>query len=110
MSSGSGAQRPHLSCATASTGVLGVGEGCRCLLKGTAAGGSGRECGGAPLSDEDLHPLSPGLYSWNAAAPIDPDFSPLVVIGSLPALLPLVIAFLLLQRFWRSGLTAGSVK
>ncbi|MFD6096049.1 carbohydrate ABC transporter permease [Nocardiopsis flavescens] len=62
------------------------------------------------VSDEDLYPLSLGLYSWNAAAPIDPDFYPLVVIGSLLALLPLIIAFLLLQRFWRSGLTAGSVK
>ncbi|MCK1798079.1 carbohydrate ABC transporter permease [Streptomyces sp. XM4193] len=62
------------------------------------------------LSDEDLFPLSLGLYSWNAAAPIDPDFYPLVVIGSLLALLPLVVAFLMLQRFWRSGLTAGSVK
>ncbi|MGW8994755.1 hypothetical protein ACWGRF_33160 [Streptomyces zhihengii] len=32
------------------------------------------------------------------------------VIGSLLALLPLVVAFLLLLRFWRSGLTVGSVK
>jgi multiple sugar transport system permease protein len=33
--------------------------------------------------------------------------------GSVPrllALIPLVVAFLLLQRFWRSGPTAGSVK
>ncbi|MFJ9637635.1 carbohydrate ABC transporter permease [Streptomyces sp. NPDC101178] len=62
------------------------------------------------LSDESLYPLSLGLYSWNAAAPINPDYYPLMVIGSLLALLPLVIAFLLLQRYWRSGLTAGSVK
>jgi multiple sugar transport system permease protein len=62
------------------------------------------------ISDESLYPLSLGLYSWNMAAPIDPDFYPLVVIGSLLALVPLVIAFLLLQRFWKSGLTAGSVK
>lgn len=62
------------------------------------------------LSDEDLYPLSLGLYSWNASASINPDYYPLMVIGSLLALLPLVIAFLLLQRYWRSGLTAGSVK
>ncbi|NGN66399.1 carbohydrate ABC transporter permease [Streptomyces sp. A7024] len=62
------------------------------------------------LSDEDLYPLSLGLYSWNATASINPDYYPLMVIGSLLALLPLVIAFLLLQRYWRSGLTAGSVK
>ncbi|MER6672694.1 carbohydrate ABC transporter permease [Streptomyces sp. NPDC000983] len=62
------------------------------------------------LNDESLYPLSLGLYSWNAAAPINPDFYPLMVIGSLLALLPLVVAFVLLQWFWKSGLTAGAVK
>lgn len=62
------------------------------------------------VNDSSLYPLSLGLYSWNSTAPINPDYYPLVVIGSLLALLPLVVAFLLLQRFWRSGLTAGSVK
>lgn len=62
------------------------------------------------LNDASLYPLSLGLYSWNASAPINPDYYPLMVIGSLLALLPLVVAFLLLQRYWRSGLTAGSVK
>ncbi len=62
------------------------------------------------LSDQSLYPLSLGLYTWNSSASIFPDYYPLVVIGSLLALLPLVVAFVLLQRFWRSGLTAGSVK
>ncbi|MFF1920616.1 carbohydrate ABC transporter permease [Streptomyces sp. NPDC058221] len=62
------------------------------------------------LNDSSLYPLSLGLYSWNSSAPINPDYYPLMVIGSLLALLPLVVAFLLLQRYWRSGLTAGSVK
>lgn len=62
------------------------------------------------LNDEELYPLSLGLYSWNASAPIVPDYYPLMVIGSLLALLPLVVAFVLLQRFWKSGLTAGAVK
>ncbi|RFU86854.1 carbohydrate ABC transporter permease [Streptomyces triticagri] len=62
------------------------------------------------LNDTELYPLSLGLYSWNSTAPINPDYYPLMVIGSLLALLPLVVAFLLLQRYWRSGLTAGSVK
>jgi multiple sugar transport system permease protein len=62
------------------------------------------------LSDETLYPLSLGLYSWNSSATITPEYYPLVVIGSLLALLPLVVAFLMLQRYWKSGLTAGSVK
>jgi multiple sugar transport system permease protein len=33
-----------------------------------------------------------------------------VIIGSLISVIPLIIAFLCLQRFWRSGLTSGSVK
>lgn len=62
------------------------------------------------LSDQTLYPLSLGLYTWNSSASIFPVYYPLVIVGSLLALLPLVIAFVLLQRFWRSGLTAGSVK
>lgn len=33
-----------------------------------------------------------------------------MIMGSLLTIIPIVIAFLLLQRFWQSGLTAGSVK
>jgi multiple sugar transport system permease protein len=34
----------------------------------------------------------------------------LVIAGSLVAILPLVVTFLLLQRYWRGGLTVGSLK
>ena len=33
-----------------------------------------------------------------------------VVIGSTLSMVPLVVAFLLLQRYWQSGLATGSVK
>ncbi len=33
-----------------------------------------------------------------------------MITGSLLTIVPLVVAFLLLQRFWQSGLSAGSVK
>jgi multiple sugar transport system permease protein len=33
-----------------------------------------------------------------------------VLTGSLLTIIPLVLAFLLMQRFWQSGLSAGSVK
>ena len=64
------------------------------------------------LSDPDWYPLTVGLNQWNvqatgaSAQPIHH----LVLTGSLLAIVPIVIAFLLLQRFWQSGLTAGSVK
>ena len=33
-----------------------------------------------------------------------------VVTGSTLSIVPLVVAFLLLQRYWQSGLATGSVK
>ncbi|MFD7922225.1 carbohydrate ABC transporter permease [Streptomyces sp. NPDC059740] len=62
------------------------------------------------LSDHRLYPVSLGLYSWNSNAVVTPDYYPVVVTGSFLAVLPLILAFVLLQRYWRSGLTAGSVK
>lgn len=62
------------------------------------------------LSDEKLYPVSLGLYTWNSSATVSPEYYPVVIIGSLLAVLPLILAFILLQRFWKSGLTAGSVK
>ncbi|CAL9361682.1 carbohydrate ABC transporter permease [Streptomyces griseomycini] len=62
------------------------------------------------LSDQDLYPVSLGLYAWNSSASVSPEYYPVVIMGSLLAVLPLILAFTLLQRFWRSGLTAGAVK
>ncbi|MFF4334120.1 carbohydrate ABC transporter permease [[Kitasatospora] papulosa] len=62
------------------------------------------------LSDQDLYPVSLGLYSWNSSASVSPEYYPVVIMGSLLAVVPLILAFALLQRFWRSGLTAGAVK
>jgi multiple sugar transport system permease protein len=62
------------------------------------------------LSDTRLYPVSLGLYSWNSQTRTEPDLYPLVVTGALLAIIPLIIAFVALQRFWKAGLTAGSVK
>ncbi|MFF2223150.1 carbohydrate ABC transporter permease [Streptomyces globisporus] len=62
------------------------------------------------VSDKDLYPLSLGLYNWHSNANADPAFYPMVVTGSLLAVTPLIIAFVTLQRHWKAGLTAGSVK
>ncbi|WP_243230828.1 carbohydrate ABC transporter permease [Microbacterium sp. CIAB417] len=64
------------------------------------------------LSDPAWYPLTVGLNQWSAQA-IGAGSQPiynLVIMGSLITIIPIVIAFLLLQRFWQSGLTAGSVK
>ncbi len=64
------------------------------------------------LRDPDWYPLTLGLNAWNAQAATaggEAIFN-LVITGSLLTILPLIAAFLLLQRYWQSGLAAGSVK
>ncbi|MFY1651308.1 carbohydrate ABC transporter permease [Solwaraspora sp. WMMB762] len=64
------------------------------------------------LKDPDWYPLTLGLDAWNAQAATaggQPVFH-LVITGSLLTILPLLAAFLLLQRYWQSGLAAGGVK
>lgn len=64
------------------------------------------------LRDPDWYPLTLGLNAWNAQATTaggEAIFN-LVIAGSLLTILPLIAAFLLLQRYWQSGLAAGSVK
>jgi multiple sugar transport system permease protein len=64
------------------------------------------------LNDPDWFPLTVGLGQWNAQA-LGANARPiydLVITGSLLMIIPLIAAFLLLQRFWQSGLAAGSVK
>ncbi|WP_030370742.1 carbohydrate ABC transporter permease [Streptomyces rimosus] len=62
------------------------------------------------LSDQRLFPVSLGLYAWHGNAHGEPSFYPLVVTGSLLAVIPLIIAFVTLQRHWKAGLAAGSVQ
>ncbi|MGW1094489.1 carbohydrate ABC transporter permease [Streptomyces sp. NPDC002455] len=64
------------------------------------------------IKNPDWYPLTLGLNAWNEQASTaggQPVFN-LVITGSLLTIVPLVIAFLLLQRYWQSGLAAGSVK
>jgi multiple sugar transport system permease protein len=62
------------------------------------------------LTDPKLFPMSLGLYQWSTRVTQFPQYNPLVVTGSLLAVVPLVAAFIVLQRQWRSGLAAGSLK
>ena len=62
------------------------------------------------LRDEALFPVTLGLYAWNSQVNQIPVLRDYVLIGALLSIIPLIIIFLLLQRFWRNGLSAGSVK
>jgi multiple sugar transport system permease protein len=64
------------------------------------------------LKDPDWYPLTLGLDAWNAQAATaggEAVFN-LVITGSFLTIIPLIAAFLLLQRYWQSGLAAGSEK
>ncbi|MFC9589969.1 MULTISPECIES: carbohydrate ABC transporter permease [unclassified Streptomyces] len=61
------------------------------------------------LNDATKLPVTVGLVQWrsefaNGVPPILP------ITGAFLSLVPLLVAFVALQRFWRSGLTAGAVK
>jgi multiple sugar transport system permease protein len=62
------------------------------------------------LQNARLFPVTVGLQTWNTQITQDPALQLYVVVGALLSVLPLIAAFLVLQRFWRSGLAAGSVK
>lgn len=65
------------------------------------------------LSTPELYPLTVGLSSWNSLASAGggaQPLYPLVITGALVSILPIVVAFLFLQRFWQGGLTFGSLK
>ncbi|MEU0806797.1 carbohydrate ABC transporter permease [Streptomyces sp. NPDC005970] len=52
-----------------------------------------------------------GLYSWlKVKMDTSTDLTGMVVVGSIVSLLPMVVLMISLQRFWRSGITLGSLK
>ncbi|WP_207670120.1 carbohydrate ABC transporter permease [Glaciibacter flavus] len=62
------------------------------------------------LRDQTLFPVTLGLYAWNSSIGQAPELRSLVIIGAFVSIVPLIIAFLSLQRFWSGGLAAGSIK
>jgi len=62
------------------------------------------------LRDESLFPVTMGLYVWNTQVSQIPEIRAYVIVGALLSIIPLIIAFLGLQRFWRNGLGAGGLK
>jgi multiple sugar transport system permease protein len=64
------------------------------------------------LNQDSLYPLTLGLNVWNSVssnAGGRPVYN-LIALGSLISVLPLLIAFIVLGKYWRGGLTAGATK
>lgn len=65
------------------------------------------------MSTSDHFPVTVGLAIWYASATTGSGGNLLftvVMAGSLVSILPVILAFLIMQRFWQGGLSAGSVK
>lgn len=65
------------------------------------------------LSKMTLYPVTVGLAYWNGLATLPGNAQVLyilVIMGSVVAILPLMIVFLFLQRFWQEGLSLGSIR
>ncbi|SDS89482.1 carbohydrate ABC transporter permease [Microlunatus soli] len=62
------------------------------------------------LSDAKLFPITLGLNNWRSQVDRLPEFYQLTTGGVLVSVIPLAIAMIVLQRFWRGGLTEGAVK
>jgi multiple sugar transport system permease protein len=64
------------------------------------------------LSEQHLFPITLGLNVWNSltnAAGGKPIYN-LIAVGSMISVLPLLVAFVVLGKYWRGGLTAGATK
>jgi multiple sugar transport system permease protein len=65
------------------------------------------------LNTQELYPLTVGLAQQQAASAAGGGAQALfstVITGSLVSVIPLIIAFLYLQRYWQTGLATGGVK
>lgn len=62
------------------------------------------------LNDARLMPITVGLSGWSQASITIPQLQSLTVIGALVSVIPIVVVFVSLQRFWRNGLDVGGAR
>ena len=62
------------------------------------------------LADDRLYPVTLGLNTWLSQTNRLPQYYQLTIGGALLSIIPLAILMLILQRFWKGGLTEGAVK
>lgn len=69
----------------------------------------------AMLSNQQLYPITVGIGLWQGLAASNnagggTSLWTIIIIGSLISVIPLIIAFLSLQKYWQGGLAIGSLK
>jgi len=65
------------------------------------------------IRSEELYPVTVGLAQLNAVSQGSGGGAVMfstILTGALVSIIPLIVAFAYLQRYWQSGLTAGGVK
>jgi multiple sugar transport system permease protein len=66
------------------------------------------------LSNPRYFPITVGLSAWESQTAggggSNSALITMVVTGSMLSVIPLIVAFVFLQRYWQSGLSAGAVK
>ncbi|QEO14444.1 carbohydrate ABC transporter permease [Agromyces intestinalis] len=62
------------------------------------------------LSDEQLYPVTLGLYTFMSQGDGKELLYTVAIIGALVSLLPLVVLVLVMQRFWKLDLISGGLK
>jgi multiple sugar transport system permease protein len=63
------------------------------------------------FTKENLYPLTVGIANWanRAVSGGDANVFPLILMGCVVTILPLIVLFVVLQRYWKSGLLFGSL-
>jgi multiple sugar transport system permease protein len=62
------------------------------------------------LSDSDKYPLTVGLFALLNQGASQPALYTLVIAGSALSVLPLIVLFLMLQRYWKLDMLSGGLK
>ena len=66
------------------------------------------------LSSSKLYPVTVGIGLWEQLASSNngggKSLWSLIIVGSLVSIVPLIVAFLTLQKYWQAGLSVGSLK
>ncbi|MDQ7879222.1 carbohydrate ABC transporter permease [Microbacterium sp. QXD-8] len=67
------------------------------------------------LSDNRLYPVTVGIGLWQSTAATygaagGQNLWSIIILGALVSVIPLIIAFLGLQKYWQGGLSIGSLK